>query len=253
MLITVNDFFKPIDLKSNPSPNDYKLISPYIKSAEAFSRLTYQSVYIIDYYKRGFAYVSDNPLFLCGKTPKQVLSEGYYFYLENVPQKDLEMLLEINLAGFGFYAGIPTSERLKYTISYDFHIRQQNKHLLLINHKLTPFLLDRDSNIWMALCVASISPGNKVGNVIIKKAGEANFFEYDFGGKKWEERNIISLNAQEKEILLLSCQGLNMNEIAEKMYLTANTIKFHRKNVFKKLKVMNIAEAIARASTYKLL
>ena len=47
-------------------------INNIIDEIEAFSRLTYKSVYIIDYYKRNFLYVSQNPLFLCGLSPEEV-------------------------------------------------------------------------------------------------------------------------------------------------------------------------------------
>ena len=43
---------------------------------EAFARVTYQSVYLIDYYRQEILYVSDNPLFLCGHTAKEVKELG---------------------------------------------------------------------------------------------------------------------------------------------------------------------------------
>ena len=41
---------------------DYSRVGEYIHSAESFSRSTFQSVYIIDYFKQNFLYVSPNPL-----------------------------------------------------------------------------------------------------------------------------------------------------------------------------------------------
>jgi len=36
----------------------------------------------------------------------------------------------------------------------------------------------------------------------------------------------------------LSAQGYSMNEIADKLFIGTDTIKFHRKNVFEKLQVL---------------
>ena len=58
---------------------------------------------------------------------------------------------------------------------------------------------------------------------------------------------MIALNGREKNILMLSAQGLTMEEIASQLFLSADTIKFHKKNIFRKLNVKNITEAIAAA------
>jgi hypothetical protein len=136
--IDIDDFFKPMKLNSFPSDVEYRIAEWIIQAADAFARTTYQSIYIIDYYRKGFHYVSENPLFLCGETSKSVRKMGYEFYQKFVPKTDLDLLLMINEAGFNFYYQLNPFERLKYTISYDFHLQQPNKKLLLINHKLTP-------------------------------------------------------------------------------------------------------------------
>lgn len=253
MCTQIDEFFKPVILSDLPSEEEYKIIENYINAAKIFSQSTYQSLYIVDYYKRGFLYVSDNPLFLCGNRAGDVLKSGYRFYLENVPQDDLKFLLEINYAGFAFFNNLPIEERLEYSISYDFHLIQPNNHLLLINHKLTPLLLDKVSNIWLALCIVSTSSNNKTGNAVIHKINHDKIFQYDERDKSWQLRPVARLTNSEKEILLLSSQGFTIDEIARKIYLTPSTIKFHRKNILRKLRVKNISEAIVCAINYKLI
>ena len=252
-MITVNDFFKPINLTDNISEKDYNKTRPLINFAKSFSQVAYQSIYLIDYYKRTFLYVSENPLFLCGYTPAHVLNEGYSFYLKNVPLEDLEMLLKINIAGFKFYNNIPTAERLQHSISYDFHLKQPNSHQILINHKLAPIILDKDYNIWIALCIVSLSSNDKAGNVKIKNVNQPHYHEYDMAKDEWIERKMIRLNRHEKEILLLSSQGFTMEEIAKRLNVSFDTIKFHRKSIFKKLQTKNITESISAATNFTLI
>ncbi|MDE7462408.1 MAG: hypothetical protein K2M88_04515 [Muribaculaceae bacterium] len=50
----IDDFFIPDNEVKLPDELDYTRTVEYIRSAEAFSRATCQSVYIIDYFKRNF-------------------------------------------------------------------------------------------------------------------------------------------------------------------------------------------------------
>ena len=86
MQSNVDDYFIPDNEVKLTEELDYSRVGEYIRSAEAFSRSTYQSVYIIDYFKRNFLYVSPNPMFLCGLSPEQMKELGYEFYLKYVPE-----------------------------------------------------------------------------------------------------------------------------------------------------------------------
>ncbi len=55
---------------------DYRLAEVFVRSAEAFANATYQSVYIIDYFRKNFLYVSPNPLFPCGMAADEVKKQG---------------------------------------------------------------------------------------------------------------------------------------------------------------------------------
>ncbi len=251
--MNISDFFKPLILSKPPSDLDYSKIELLLEAVDAFSRTTNHCVYIIDYYKKGFLYVSDNPIFLCGNTPQSVMNSGYLFYFNNVPQNELEMLLKINQAGFEFYSSIPVSERKNYSISYDFHLIQKSKKLILVNHHLTPLVLDKDANIWLALCVVSHSSKSKAGNVKITKKGSSEVFEFDLIQNIWIKRNRIEITPKEKEILTLSIRGFSIKAIADELKIKIVTVKFHRKNILKKLDVKNISEAVSYVVNNKIL
>lgn len=116
----------PQDVRPQIGDEQYYDLQPYIDSAKAFAQITYKSLYIIDYNRMNFLYVSDNPLFLCGESVEKVQQEGYNFYYQHVPEEDLSVLTQVNRAGFEFLRGIAVSERSQYTISYNFRITQKN-------------------------------------------------------------------------------------------------------------------------------
>ena len=247
-----DEFFIPDNEVRLPDELDYSLVNEYIRSAEAFSRSSYQSVYIIDYFRQNFLYVSPNPMFLCGLSPEQMKELGYRFYLGYVPEDEQPMLLTLNKAGFAFYNDIPVDERKDWYISYDFHILNEGRKIL-VNHKLTPLALTSDGRIWLALCVVSAATHTDGGHIEMHRTGTSEFFEYNISSRRWNRRQMPSLSDGEKSVLTLSIQGYTMSEIADKICLSPDTIKKYRKRIFEKLDVRNISEAIVAATNNKLL
>ncbi|MFU2126155.1 response regulator transcription factor, partial [Ornithobacterium rhinotracheale] len=235
------------------SEKELKQTYNYLATIEAFSRVTYSSVYVIDYQKKGFDFVSHNPLFLCGHSPEEVQEMGYAFYFKYVPEEDLELLLKINTTGFEFFHKIPVDERLLYTLSYDFHLRNNEGKTVLVNQKITPIYLTDEGKIWKAICVVSISEKKNSGNITLYKKGRNIKLVYNIEGDYWKEEERLKLSEREKEILIYSARGFSIAQIAEAIFVSADTVKFHRKKMFEKLGVSNISEAIFFATNNQLI
>lgn len=248
----IDDFFIPDNEVRLQEELDYSRVSEYIRSAEAFSRSTYQSVYIIDYFRQNFLYVSPNPMLLCGLSPEQMRDLGYRFYIQYVPEEEQLFLLALNKAGFDFYNNIPVDERKDWYISYDFNILNSGRKIL-VNHKLTPLALTSDGRIWLALCVVSAATHTDAGHIEMHRVGSSDFFEYNLTTRRWDKRQMPVLTDGEKSVLTLSIQGYTMTEIADRICLSPVTIKKYRQRIFDKLDVRNISEAIVAATNNKLL
>ncbi|CAM3963836.1 MULTISPECIES: response regulator transcription factor [Flavobacterium] len=249
----IDGFFSFKNTVNNISDDEQKQTENYLEPIKALSRTTYNSIYVIDYQKKGFDYVSDNPLFLCGHTGDEVTEMGYLFYFKYVIKKDLDLLLKVNEVGFEFYEKIPIEDRKFHTISYDFHLKNQEGKTILINQKLTPLFLTNDGKIWKAICIVSLSNEHDSGNIRIFKKGDNKIFRYDLEGDFWKSEGKIELSEREKEVLSFSIRGFTINEIAEAIFVSPDTVKFHRKKLFDKLGVNNISEAVAYATNNKLI
>lgn len=63
----------------------------------------------------------------------------------------------------------------------------------------------------------------------------------------------IALSSREKEVLMLLAEGNSYDSIAEKLFISKNTIKFHLKNIYLKLQVNSNVEAVQKATKENLL
>lgn len=248
----IEDFFLYSNAVHNVTEEEYKEMELLVSAVKSFARITYKCVYVIDYFKRDFVYVSDNFAYLCGQDPELIKEFGYRLYSDFVPSDERRMLVEINRSGFDFFEKIPVGERKEWAITYDFHIVNGN-HKRLINHKLTPISLTKDGRMWLGLCTISLSAKNKPGNVIMKKSDDSSYYEYSFSDHRWHKKEQVKLSEEERNVLIFSSQGYTMAEIAELIYKSVDTVKSYKRRIFEKFEVNNITEAVMYAINYKLL
>ena len=247
----IDDFFMYENRVEGITDADYQRAQPYVEAAQAFAQTTYQSIYIIDYFRKNFLYVSDNPLFLCGHSADEVRHMGYGFYMDYVPSDEVQMLAELNRSGFRAFYEEQVDIRRQCMMSYDFHIAHGNRQLL-VNHKITPLVMTTEGRVWLALCTVSLSPHKEAGHIEFRQFATGEKREYSLEAHRWKNRETITLKPEEKQILTLSAQGYTMKEIAGQMLRSFDTVKFYRRQIFEKLGVQNITEALSLATSYGL-
>ncbi len=246
---SISDFFKPIEQINYIGSDNYSKIENYLEALQAISKLCDLSYYIIDYYKKSFYYVSPNPLFLSGYSQEEVLKLGYDFYALCVPPDDLKLLFELNEAGFKFFYELPTDRRANAIISYDFILKHKtNDSLIMINHKLGPLLLTDNGNIWMAICLVTLSTRKESGDVHIVMQDDHKRYDLNGENKVFEFVPNKGLTKREKEVLRCIAIGNKMEIIADKLGISESTIKNHKTRIFKKLRASTAAEAVFYAS-----
>lgn len=220
---------------------------------DSFSRVIGQSIYVVDYEKHEFVYVSSNPLFLCGYSSQDVLELGYSFYEKVMVEEDLALFWEIDKKGYELFCKLPHDYRLQSSISFDYRLKLSSRKTVMVTQKNTPFYLTEQGKARFALCIVSLSTHDMPGNVTLKVDGILYHYTYSPKTKRWKKVKKIILTEREKEILQLSTQGYSNMKIANSLFINIGTVKFHKSKIFTKLKVKNISEAITFAGNHKLL
>ena len=241
----ISDFFEPLKTIKYIRSDNYAKVEGYLSALKAISKICNLSYYIIDYYRKNFFYISPNSLFLSGYSQEEVLKMGYDFYDVCVPYEDLQLLFELNEAGFKFFYQLPAKRRGHVTISFDFRLKNRNSgSLVMINHKLAPLLLTEDGNIWMAICLVTLSSKQTSGDVHIITKDDQTCYGFNRAKQIFEEMEIKKLTKKEYEILKLIALGNNIEEISRELEVSTSTVKNHKTRIFRKINVKNVAEAV---------
>ncbi|MBR5102368.1 MAG: helix-turn-helix transcriptional regulator [Muribaculaceae bacterium] len=61
------------------------------------------------------------------------------------------------------------------------------------------------------------------------------------------------ITGRELEVLRLLSEGFNSREISEKLYISSNTVEYHRKQLLRKTQSRNVAQLIGNAFRSNLL
>jgi len=121
--------------------------------------------------------------------------------------------------------------------------------LLIIQHSFELYasiiaLLFTLLGIWLATHLTK----SKKEIVIIEK--EVQIADFQFNSEECSRRNI---SKRELEVLSLMAEGLSNAEIADRLFVTMNTIKTHVSNLFEKLEVSRRTQAIDKSKKLGLL
>ena len=123
-------------------------------------------------------------------------------------------------------------------------------HFLIIDHAFEIYvsaiaIIFTALGIWLALKL--VKP--KVNTVVIEKpvfAGPAfNLNE--------TELNKLKISSRELEVLQLMAEGLSNQGIAERLFVSLNTIKTHSSNLFVKMEVERRTQAVEKAKRLSLI
>ncbi len=240
-----------IDIEQNHT-NGLPLTELLINILETISQTIHQRIFLVDILQKNIIWASNTPLIPFQQSPQKIRNLAYTFYSQHIPIDEQKQLKNSYKAILNFFYDLPINERKDYSCSFDFHFIIQ-KQKVLVKQTLAPILLARNGKVQMAVCFMSLSSHKTPGHTKIYKNQTTDYWEFSFSRNRWKKHESITLNNREKHILLLSAQGYTTSQIADKLCLAIDTIKFHKRKIYEKLKVKNISEAILYAQNHKLL
>ncbi|MDQ1856047.1 response regulator transcription factor [Chryseobacterium sp. WLY505] len=253
----MSDKIKSLDARKNASglsvSEKRETQDHYYNVLKAVSGNSQGSIYIADLKTKKLEFISENPLLLSGLNSTEVEKLGYNFFRKYARLEDLEILRKVNIYGLKFFECLSLEEKKAHTITYDFHLKHINSVDVLVNHRITPIEIDNHGEISKVVCVVSYSLNRNAGNIRIISNTSEIYWKFNLLTEKWTEESKVTLKIREIEIIRLYLQGLKIEEIAEQLFVSPSTIKFHRSKLFERIGVKNIIEAISYVITNNLI
>lgn len=232
-------------------PEDrYEKKDIYIQSAKAFGRNMFRPIFIVDMFKKEFMYISEDLSDIFWNDPIVQTNDQIVNSFHRVFEKEsLENLRVILAKAYEMFLSFPVKERSKIVFSFHFN-HEFGGEKKVCHRRMTPLALTEDGDLWLVLCTTSLSSIKHLGYYEMKIHGENEYLQYYPDKDRWYHKEGEVLTFAEKKILYLSSQGYTMKEIATIFNKSEDSIKLYKREMFKKLDVNSITEAVFAAINY---
>ncbi len=241
----------PYDLVFKTEP-DYSNLDCQVNLFNSISQMNNINICVLDFYKHGYFYISQNHLFLCGYTINETKTMGEKMAAEIIFEEDKQNQLEMKNAACLFFAQHDLETLKKLSLYTSHRLKHKNGNVFMVTNQYKPFLYDDEGKMWMALCITNFATKNLRIETYIELTDRDERYIYSPKRKDFQKTQNICLSKKERDVLALASQGFTSKDIGDKLFISLSTVKFHKQNILIKFNVQNIAEAILYAYSHNL-
>jgi len=225
---------------------DYKTVENSIALLERMAEVENSSIAVFDLYKKEFITVRPKYKDQVDIDLVEAKKYGPAYYISLMHPDDAPVVLDTYKKVFEFSFNLPLKEKKDYKTIFNFRIENQGKYFHFIQQIVT-LELTPNGKIWLGLSLADMLPDNekfdKVNRRVINlRNGQYYLFNEDDAGNDAQR-----LSKRELEVLGLVSKGMISKEIADKLFISVNTVNNHRQKILEKVKAANTNEAVLYA------
>ncbi len=243
----INEHMALLDCQTfNPDVLDYSILDYHLPLLRSIDVVDDGCISVFDMYQKKHVYYSSKFETLLGWDAKRAESDINYTN-DLIHPQDLPVLYKAGIyyLSLGFALANRINSR-NYKAIFEYRVLGKEGNYVRIIEQQIPLEFDLSGNVWLALSMLDLSPDQDMkipfrGRLKNQLTGELFTFPPD------EPIRTTSLTAREKEILQLISKGLISKQIADKLFISVNTVNTHRQRIIEKLNVSNTYEAIKYA------
>lgn len=200
--------------------------------------------FIVNMHDYSISQCSDSILDIHGgkKIPKSLRE-----VIDLVHPDDTAYVLQAEEATLERIAAVGFENHLYLKTAYNFRMRIHDGTYRLFHHQAIRLAIDETGSISTVLNIhTDIQHITKVNNYIalVTGVGERNdYFQINLSTDT-KSLDVPRLSKREMEVLALLANGLSSQMIADKLFISVQTVHVHRKNLLKKTNVNNVGALI---------
>jgi DNA-binding CsgD family transcriptional regulator len=223
------------------------------KALGLFNRVCQSNFYMVDYHAQTLIVGKTMPsLTHSGYSREMIEIEGLDFYTRLLLDEEKKWLAEMNKEAFEIFHSYPESERFNLEFYYDLIAQTSNLQKIVLHHKLVPFKLDKNGNMWLGLVHVTISSFTSTfskARIVNIQTGE----QFDYIDGKFIQSTITALDRDELAILAHTAKDIPNKQIADLLKISESNLKRKRLSLFDKLGVKTPAAAVYKATMLKII
>lgn len=222
---------------------DYSLMTKHIEFFNNLDAISNSAISIFDLNKRRHTYFSRKYSQLYGWNTEPEIEEGISYKNNYYHPDDIKGQLEAGIYFLKMALELPIRERKDFKLLMEYRLKNTEDIYVRVIEQQMLLENDRNGNIWLAMGIMDLSPDHDLDGpfqcrAINTRTGDLFHFPPEV------LRTSSDLSKREIEILKLIGQGLISKQIADKLYISVNTVNTHRQHIIEKLGVNNTAEAL---------
>jgi DNA-binding CsgD family transcriptional regulator len=225
---------------------DYTAFDSKFELLDRLADVENSSVAVLDMYQKKYVYLRSKFTDKLGYDLNKAFAMGPEYFFSLIHPEDIPVIIDTYQQTFGFILSLPVAERKDYKAILNFRLRNaQNKYITVIL-QLVVLELDKKGNLWLILILDDLLSNktkfDKVNRSLVNiRNGKHCLFNIDL------EKNKAVLSTREIEVLDLVSKGFLSKEIADKLFISVNTVNNHRQKILEKVNASNTTEAVTYA------
>jgi DNA-binding CsgD family transcriptional regulator len=231
---------------------DYKTIENSISLLERMAEVENSSIAVFDLYRKEFVSIRSKYREYVNADQAEAQKYGPAYYISIMHPDDGPIVLDTYKKAFEFTFNLPVEEKKDYKTIFNFRLGYQGKYFHFVQQIVT-LELTRNGKIWLGLALSDMLPENEKFEKVNRRVINLHNGKYYLFNEDDRDNNWQSLSARELEVLGLVSKGFISKEIADRLFISVNTVNNHRQNILEKIKASNTNEAIRYARNLGLL
>jgi DNA-binding CsgD family transcriptional regulator len=212
-----------------------------------FNRACKGNFYMVNYYEQKLIVGTSNASTFCGYPKDMIEKEGFDFYKRILKKNELIWLEKMNAEAYNVFFNFREPERQNLEFNYDLIVETVSKDSVVLHHRLVPYKLCENGNMWLGLCFVSLSPyllSSCQAHIVNQQTSET----YDFIDNKFVLSDVKALTLEEISILNYLTKDMMTKQIVDLLDISESTIMRKKNIIFDKLGVKSSYAAIHKAA-----